>query len=77
MLLDPLEGTRNLSAEDKLKRAVRDAAIVAAVSFFSALMAFGYPPTWQALYMAALETMLMFFLSIMYTMKIKYPKPAE
>jgi len=71
MILDcPRESTN----KKKVKIAIRDALIVAGVSFFSNLMTYGYPPKLEAIYMASLSFGLMFLLSLMHSFGIKRPE---
>lgn len=60
--------------ESKAKIALRDAAVIGLLNFVSGLLAFGYPPTPEVLYMTGLTALLTGIVSYMHALGIKKPQ---
>ncbi len=65
------------SSRQKRRDAARDALIVLGITLVSSLIAEGYPPTPKALYLAALNAVEMYLVSLAYAYGIHLPKRGE
>ena len=67
-------GDKHNPNDSALKIAVRDAVIVGGSACVISLMAFGFPPKPEALYMSGLMALATFFESLMLSLRVKKPE---
>lgn len=67
-------GGEIIGRERDYRKAIIDAAIIAAIAGISVLMAFGFPPSPEAIYSTLLALMFGFFTSLARKLNIDYEK---
>ena len=67
-------GDKNNPEDSALKIAVRDAIIVGCSTCAISLIAFGYPPKPEGLYLSGLTALVTFFESLILSFRIKKPE---
>jgi len=69
-----MQSSSEIKGKNKWIIALRDAIIVFLISLTSNLLTYGYPPSYEGLYMSILTALLMFALSLAHAWKVQAPE---
>ena len=77
MIGEPRNTVEDPSNNIAVKIALRDASIMAGITLFANLAAYGYPPTPQGIYATCLAAGITFFTSLAFYLKVQKPTKTE